>query len=213
MIRLQTFGPPEASQGPEATTTASEQRQSEKGHRNWFAITLVVIIIIIAMGLAVAFESRSRPSQSTTSLTMISTSYNVSPNSVLSSAVQQNKSGYVLESSGRDWRVLDSSDGSFANMTVRVFSSTNASQAHYGAFVASVKGLPGYTDASSELNSFQQYGRCYAYEEGVENFTVVNGICSKGNVILKIHLASTVSLQQLEADMVTLMRSLYDSVD
>ena len=108
---------------------------------------------------------------------------------------------------------MDSSDGSFANMTVRVFSSTNASQAYYGTFVASVKGLPGYTDISSELNSFQQYGRCYAYEEGVENFTVVNGICSKGNVILKIHLASTVSLQQLEADMVTLMRSLYDSVD
>ena len=98
-------------------------------------------------------------------------------------------------------------------MSVRVFSSTNASQTYYGKFVANMKGLPGYADVSSELTSFQQYGRCNAYEEDVENFTVVNGICSKGNVILQIHLASTVSPQQLEADMVTLMRSLYDSVD
>jgi hypothetical protein len=144
---------------------------------------------------------------------MISTSYSVSPNAVLSSAVQQNKAGYVLESSGADWAVLDNSDGSEANVTVIVFSSTNASQTYYGTSVASVEGLPGYTNVSSDLSSFQQYGRCYAYEEDIDTIAVVNGICLKGNVILQNHLVSAVSLQQLEADMVSLMRSLYDGVD
>ena len=153
---------------------------------------------------------------------MMSTSYSVGPNAVLTSAVQHNKAGYVLESygstmtdgaQGGDWAVLGNTDGSEANMTVIVFSSVDAAQAYYGTYVAGVKGLPGYTDVSSDLNSFQQYGKCYAYGEDVDSIAVVNGICSKGNVILQTHLVSGVSFEQLGADMVSLMGSLYNSVD
>ncbi len=182
-----------------------------------FAVALIAALIIV--GGVAAYEAFSTPAADTAT---VSTYYGVAANSVLASAIAQNQAGYSLQSSkpgsagggtsGADWAVLKNSDGSSANMSVIVFPSTNASQGYYSAFVAGVKGLPGYTDVSSDLSSFQKYGRCYAFGEDVDGIAVVNGICTKGNVVLQAHLVSGVTFQQLDSDMVSLMGSIYESI-
>jgi hypothetical protein len=175
--------------------------------------------VILVLGVAYASELHSptsrKPSYS-------STFYSASPSAIISAAVNQNQAGYVLESEkagvvdggveGGDWALLgNSQDGSSANLTVLEFSSTNASQEYYRDYVTSVEGLSNYTDSSSALSSFQQYGGCYAYGEDVEGIAVLNGICADGNLALRIHMASAASYQQLEGEMASLMASLYDA--
>lgn len=147
----------------------------------------------------------------------MSTSISAGADAILASAAQTNPSGFVLESSkltasgSSDWAILQSADGSGANVTVLVYPSTNASQAYFDRFVAGVRGLIGYTDITSDLASFQQYGKCYGYGEDVDGIAVANGVCTKGNVFLQVHLSSSISLSALEGDLTSLMNALYQS--
>lgn len=164
----------------------------------------------------VALVVTSKPAATTTTTTM-STSISTGADAILASAVQTNPSGFVLESSkptassSSDWATLQSHDGSGANVTVLVYSSTNASQAYFDKLVAGVRGLIGYTNITSDLASFQQYGKCYGYGEDVEGIAVANGVCTKGNVFLQVHLSSSISLPALEEDLTSLMGALYQS--
>ncbi|MGD0319011.1 MAG: hypothetical protein ABSB56_04890 [Nitrososphaerales archaeon] len=174
----------------------------------------IVVAVLIIAGV-VALVATSRPSATTT--TTMSTYISAGADSILASAVQTNPSGFVLVSSkpaasgSSDWASLQSADGSEANVTVLVYPSTNASRAYFDRFVTGVSGLTGYTDITSDLASFQQYGKCYGYGEDVEGIAVANGVCTKGNAFLQVHLASSISFSALEGDLTSIMGALYQS--
>ena len=183
--------------------------------------TLTVTIMVLALliiAAVVALVVTSKPSAATTT-TATSTSITAGANATIASAVQTNPSGFALESSrpagpgnstqSSDWAILQQSDGSGANVTVIVFPSTNASQAYFDGLVAGVTGLPGYSDITSNLASFQQYGKCHGYGEDLEGIAIADGICTKGNVFLSVHLASSISFSDLEGDLTSLMGALY----
>ena len=146
--------------------------------------------------------------------------YTTSPTAIITAAIQTQPSGYSLESSSGSpikaggaqavgWAVLGQADGSLANATVAVYPSVNASEAYFGRLVSNLKQLPGYTDVTSSLSSYQGYGGCYGYGEDVDGTAVVNGVCAKGNVILQLHLVSGKAFDDLESDMASLMAALY----
>lgn len=176
-------------------------------------MAIVVAVLIIVGVVALVATSKPRATTATATSTYISTG----AEAILTSAVRTNPAGFVLESSkptasaSSDWATLQSADGSGANVTVLVYPSTNASQAYYDRYVVNVKGLVGYSDITSDLVSFQQYGKCYGYGEDVEGIAVTNGICMKGNVFLEVHLSSSTSLGALEGDLTGLMSALYQS--
>lgn len=206
------------SESEEIEPTAREKGVRRSGRRGTVALLAVVVIIVLAGATVYGFVASSSP----VTVSTTSTYYTIGPDVIVSGAVQQNPSGYSLESRGNpasnggtrsgDWAVLGNADGSLANLTVIVFSSTNASQSYFSRVVAELKGLPGYTDITSALSAYQQYGRCYGYGEDVDNIAVINGVCTKGNVLLQVHLVSSKAFGDLEADLTSLMGTLYQSV-
>ena len=146
-----------------------------------------------------------------------STSVSNGADAIVASAAQADPAGFTLETSKQppsgsgDWALLQQADGSEANVTVKVYPSANASQAYFGRFVAGVRDLPGYTDFTSSLASFQRYGGCYAYGEDVDGIAVANGVCTKGNAFLQVHLVSSIAFSDLEGDLTSLMGALYQS--
>ena len=176
----------------------------------------VVVAVLIIAGV-VALVATSAQSGTTTTATAKSIAISTGADAIIASAVQTNPSGFVVQSSklaasgSSDWAVLQQSDGSEANVTALVYPSTNASQAYFDRLVAGVKGLPGYTDFTSDIASFQQYGSCYGYGEDVDGIAVVNGVCTKGNAFLSVHLVSGISFAYLEGDLTSIMGALYQS--
>lgn len=180
------------------------------------SVLVAIVLLAVACGGAAYALLSGQPSGATTST---STEFAIGANSVVSAVASQGTSGYSLESAkangsaSADWAVLGSADGSVANLTALVFASSNDSQAYFARLVSSLEGLPGYTEVSSALSAYQQYGRCYGYGEDVDGIAVVNGVCTEGNVFLQVHLVSNKSFGDLEADMTSLMGALYGSVD
>jgi hypothetical protein len=178
----------------------------------------IVVAVLIIMGI-VALVVTGAPSITTTtaSTSAKSTFISLGADVVLASAVQTNASGFTLEysksaaSASSDWAILQQSDGSSANVTVVLYPSINASDVYFNRLVSSVRGLPGYTDITSGLTSFEPYGMCYGYGEDVDSIAVANGVCTVGNVFLQIHLVSGISLVVLEGDLTSLMGALYQS--
>ena len=131
--------------------------------------------------------------------------YNIAASSVILAAAQQYPAGYNTTSAGLlhstypgERSAADailSTSQSAANMTV-LFDTVNSSQSYYRVFTSNVKGLVGYTDISSVLSGYEQYGSCYAYGEDVDGIAVANGICTDGNVFLQAHLSSSESFSQ-----------------
>ncbi|MDA4134365.1 MAG: hypothetical protein OK441_02205 [Thaumarchaeota archaeon] len=201
---------------PEPRATAG--RYLKKGNIAWaIAVVLVAILAIYALESNVA-----APGPTYTQTT--STTYEVAASSVIQSAVQQNPAGYIATATvalkpgypgeqGAEDAILNGDQGqAAANITVAVFDSANASQAYYNLFTSNVRGLAGYTDVTSVLASYEQYGSCYAYGEDVDGIAVANGVCTDGNVFLQAHLSSSESFAQLEDDLSSLMGSMYQSV-
>jgi hypothetical protein len=175
---------------------------------------MVVAILAIAGVVVLVPTTTAPPSATTTGSISVSSG----ADTIVASAVQTSPAGFTLESSKQpssassDWAVLQQeSDGSEANVTVMVYQSTNASQAYYDGLVEGLKGLTGYTDVTSSLTSFQQYGACYGYGEDVDSIAVVNGVCTKGNVFLQVHLVSSIAFSSLESDLTSIMGALYQS--
>ncbi len=176
----------------------------------------IVVVVLVLVGIA-ALVAANEPVAVNTSTTTARISIYSPADVIVASAVQTSPAGFVNEtskqglSSSSDWAVLQAPDGSEANLTATVYSSANVSQSYFDRLVAGVKGLPGYSDISSNLASFEQYGTCYGYGEDVDGIAVVNGVCTKGNAFLQVHLVSSVSLSDLEADLTVLMSALYQS--
>ena len=180
-------------------------------------VLLGIIVAALVFAGAVALISTSGPQAAGTGTSTAVTSISNPANAIIKSAVQTSPAGFVNETSKEgpsatsDWAVLQAPDGSEANLTATVYPSANASLSHFDKLVASVKGLPGYSDITSELTSFEQYGACYGYGEDVDGIAVVNGVCTKGNAFLEVHLVSSVSFSDLEADLTAMMGALYQS--
>ncbi|HME19723.1 MAG TPA: hypothetical protein VKF15_08320 [Nitrososphaerales archaeon] len=174
----------------------------------------MVVVILVVAGV-ILFVALSAPPAGTP--TVASTSISIGADAIIASASQANPAGFVLQSSmqpasrSSDWAVLQHPDGSEANVTVAVYPSVAASQKYYDAVVAGVKGLPGYTNVTTDLASFQRYGKCYGYGEDVDNIAVINGVCTKGNVFFQVHLVSAISFPGLEEDFTSIMGALYQS--
>ncbi len=199
---------------PERGTTA--RRFLKKSNITWVvAVVLVALLAVYAFG---GLGSSSTPSNTQTT----STTYNIAASSVILAAAQQYPAGYNTTSAGLlhstypgERSAADailSTSQSAANMTVLVFDTVNSSQSYYRVFTSNVKGLVGYTDISSVLSGYEQYGSCYAYGEDVDGIAVANGICTDGNVFLQAHLSSSESFSQLEGDLSSLMGAMYQSV-
>jgi hypothetical protein len=206
-----------AHQTPEQSDGHQVDATGGKSERRWR--TSVVLLAVIVM-LVFAFVVYSVVAGPPSGASFTSTYYSTSPDAVVLAAAQPSPAGYSLESrssptSGAaqngDWAVLGQADGSAANLTVIVFSSTNASQSYFSLTKASLDGLPGYTDVTSTLSAYLQYGKCYAVGEDVDGIAVINGFCTKGNVLLQVHLVSGKAFSGLEADLTSLMGSLYQS--
>lgn len=188
--------------------------KSERRRRAWVVLLAVIVMVVFAFATYSVFAGPPSGASFT------STYYSTSADAVVLAAAQQSPAGYSLESrsspaSGATqsggWAVLGQADGSTANVTVIVFSSTNASQSYFSRTKASFDGLPGYTDVTSALSAYLQYGKCYAVGEDVDGIAVINGFCTKGNVLLQVHLVSGKAFGDLETDLTTLMGSLYQS--
>lgn len=198
-----------------AEASTSQSNGVRTGPDRRVLLGLVVAVLVIASIVALVATKGSPAANTETS--MASTVIYSSANAIVASAVQAGPAGFVNETSKpvpsatSDWAVLQASDGSEANITAMVYPSANASQSYFDRVVTGVKGLPGYSDISSELTSFEKYGSCYGYGEDVDGIAVVNGICTKGNAFLQVHLVSNISFSDLEADLTSIMSALYQS--
>ena len=198
----------------ENKSTAGSHR---RGNLAWAAAVLVVAL------LAVYAFGGLRPSSSSSFSQTTSTAYSLDASSVITAAVQGYPAGYNATSAGllspsypgvgSAAYALMSQTQSSANLTVIVFDTDNASQSYFSLFQSNVKGLAGYTDITSVLAGYEQYGACYAYGDDVDGIAVANGICTDGNVFLQVHLSSTESFSQAQSDLASLMGAMYQSVD
>jgi len=195
---------------------AEETSPATPGTKMNKRILLGAVLVILIVAGAVWFAAQTTASSGTPT-SEGTTSISSEAGAIIASAVQTEPAGFVLQTSEQapsgvsGWATLQHPDGSEANVTVMVYSSIGASQAYYGKFVAGVEGLPGYTDITSDLSSFQQYGKCYGYGEDVDGIAVVNGVCTKGNAFLQVHLVSAIAFSDLEADLTGIMGALYRS--
>jgi len=209
-----------------STTRAGASSTVSTGSRVSRRLLVGIVVAVLIIAVVVALAATSPPPETTPTTTETSTSISAGASSIIASAVQTNPAGFVLQSSktagprsnvtASDWAWIVDQDGSYANVTVIVFSSINASQTYFDRFVTGVIGLPGYTDITSNLASFQQYGRCYGYGEDItsaagSNIDVASGVCTKGNVFLEVQLGSTIQFSSLEGDLTGIMGALYQS--
>ncbi len=178
----------------------------------------VVAALALIVGVAaLVIVSGPQRAATTTTTTMSSTYIASSAGSILAGAEQGDPAGFTPKSNSTTatesgWAELQNlNDGSSANLTAIVYASDNGSQGYYERFVASVSGEPGWSKITSYLSSFEGYGSCYGYGEDVDSLAVVNGVCTKGNVFLEVHLASSASFSDLENDLTVLMGALYQS--
>jgi len=175
----------------------------------------VVAVAVVAVGAVALFAFVTAATPSTPAVSTVYVSKDAA--AIVSSAAQAQPAGFVFQASqtspseGSDWATLQQADGSDANVTVMVYPTAAASQGYYGRYVRGVEGLPGYANVTSDLASFQQYGRCYGYGEDVDGIAVINGVCTKGNTFLQVHLVSAIDFQDLEGDLTSIMGALYES--
>ena len=209
--------PSSASAADASDTKPKTRSYGKKSNIVWaVAVVLVALLAIYALG---GFGSTPGATYSQTT----STTYNISASAVIQAAVLQDPAGYNATSlrmanpsypgaqSAAD--AVLSEPQSAANMTVIVFDTINSTQSYYDLFASHVVGLPGYTNITSVLNGYEQYGKCYGYGEDVDGIAVTNGICADGNVFLQAHLSSSATFSQLESDLSSLMGAMYQSVD
>jgi hypothetical protein len=184
-------------------------------------IASVVFLALLLYGLG----TFNAPPASTTTETTASTSYDTLAASVISSASNYTPAGYSQGSSKQlnanesglvsgGYALYSNQGGALVNMTILVFSSPASAQVYITSVISNAKGLSGYSDATSTLTGYQHYGVCYGYAEsdpeGGEY--VANGVCTKGNVYIQVHLAATSSLPSAESDMAGFVGAAYQGL-
>lgn len=180
-------------------------------------IASIVFLALLLYGLG----TFSSPPASSTAETATA-SYDTLASSVISSAAGFLPSGYSQGSSkplnanesglvSAGSALYSNQGGALANMTILVFSSPASAAIYITSVISNAKGLSGYSDATSTLTGYQHYGVCYGYAESDPEGGqyVANGVCTKGNVYIQVHLAATSSLQSAEGDMAGFVGAAY----
>ena len=195
-------------------------RISPRG-RKYLAALGIASIVLLALFIYGLGASNSPPT-STSVETTASKSYNTLASSVIASAANYAPAGYTQGSSkelnanesglvSSGYALFSNQGGALVNMTILVFSSPASAQTYISSVISNAKDLSGYSDATSTLTAYQHYGVCYGYAEsdleGVEY--VANGVCTKGNVYIQVHLAATSSLSSAEGDMAGFVGAAY----
>lgn len=195
-------------------------RISRRG-KTYLSALGIACIVLLALFLY-GFGAFNSPPASSTVQTTASTSYDTPASSVISSAASYAPAGYTQGSSrplfpnetgvvSAGYAVYTDQSGAEANMTIIVFASPASSQTYIESVVSNAKGLSGYSDATSALTGYQHYGVCYGYAESDPEGggSVANGVCTKGNVYIQVHLATTASLASAEGDMAGFVGAAY----
>jgi hypothetical protein len=201
-----------------------EGRKLSPGGRSSLAALAIASAVLLAL-LLYGLGTFNAPPASSTAQTSATTSYDTLASSVIASAANYTPAGYVQGSSkqlsANESGLVSSGDalfsnqgGALVNMTILVFSSPASAQTYITSVISNAKGLSGYSDATSALKGYQQYGVCYGYAqsdpEGGEY--VANGVCTKGNVYIQVHLAASSSLPSAEGDMAGFVGAAYQSL-
>ena len=209
-----------SSRAANAATDAGKISPRGRAYLAGLGVASVVLLALLLYGLG---TFNAPPASST--LQTAATSYDTLAPSVIASAAGYAPVGYS-QGSSRQLNATESgllsggyanfSDqgGALVNMTILVFSSSTSAQAYITSVISNAKGLSGYSDATSTLKGYQHYGICYGYAEtdpegGV---SVANGVCTKGNVYIQIHLAATSSLPSAEGDMAGFVGAAYQGL-
>jgi len=182
-------------------------------------IASIVLVALLIYGLG-TFNAPS--ASSSTETTAATTSYNTLASSAISSAADYTPAGYLQGSSrplnpnetglvSGGYAIYSNQGGALANMTILVFNSPASAQTYINSVISNAKDLSGYSNATSTLTGYQHYGVCYGYAESDPEGGefVANGVCTKGNVYVQVHLAATSSLPSAEGDMAGFVGSVY----
>jgi hypothetical protein len=192
-----------------------------RGYLIALGVASIVVLGLLLFGLGVF----NPPAASVTSSTITSTSYAVDASSVIASAGNHVPAGYVggspkplnakepgLESAG--YATFSNQGGSTANMTIFVFGNQSSALTYIDRVIANTQDLSGYSNLTFMLSGYQHYGTCYGYGETDPEgaIAVANGVCTKGNVYIQVHLATSSSLASAEDDMSSLVGAAYQGV-
>lgn len=202
------------------TTEAASSKLSPRA-KTYLAATGVVFIVLVAL-LVYGLGTFGSPPTSTSSQT--TASYDVLASSVISSAAAHIPSGYLQGSSKQlnanesglvsgGYALYSNQGGSLVNMTILVFGSPSTAQS-YITRVISNAAASGFTNATSTLTGYERYGVCYGYAQAdpAGGEYVANGVCTKGNVYIQVHVAETTSLPSAEGDMAGFVGAAYQGL-
>jgi len=191
--------------------------------RTYLAATGVVFIVLVAL-LIYGLGTFSSPSTATTTPTQTTTSYEVLASSVISSAASNIPSGYLQGSSKQlnanesglvsgGYALYSNQGGALVNMTILVFGSPSTAQRYINSVISNAA-ASGFTNATSTLTGYEHYGTCYGYAQAdpAGGEYVANGVCTKGNVYIQVHVASTSSLPSAEGDMAGFVGAAYEGL-
>ena len=188
------------------------------------------VVSILLLGLlfySLGDFSGSGPSSAsaTTTTSFSSTSYNITAPSLIGTVASNPPDGYMETSSKQlnpnepglasgGYGFFSAQDGDLANVTILVFDGQQAAQTYTGSVIGNTKDLSGYTDVTGVLTNYDHYGACYGVGEADPegNGAIAQGICSKGNVYIWVHVVSSASLPVAEGEMADLVGTAYQSL-
>jgi hypothetical protein len=189
--------------------------------KTYLAATAVVFIVLVAL---LVYGLGTFGSPSTTTPTQTTTSYDVLASSVVSSAASNIPSGYLQGSSKEldanesglvsgGYALYSNQGGALVNMTILVFGSPSTAQRYIDSVISNAA-ASGFTNATSTLTGYEHYGTCYGYAQAdpAGGEYVANGVCTKGNVYIQVHVASTSSLPSAEGDMAGFVGAAYEGL-
>jgi len=225
MLPGRSLNPPRAPRAaPDHVVSADGSgRLSPSGKK--YLIALGVASIVLLVLLLYGFGSFNAPPASSTIQTTEATSYNTLASSVISSAANYIPAGYLQGSSRQlnanesglvsaGYVLYSNQGGALTNMTILVFGSPASAQTYITSVISNAKDLSGYSDATSTLAGYQHYGVCYGYAESDPEGSqyVANGVCTRGNVYIQVHLAASSSLPSAEGDMAGFVGAAYEGL-
>jgi hypothetical protein len=196
--------------------------------RGRYPLIVVGVVSILLLGLlfySLGDFSGSGPSSSATTTSFSSTSYDITAASLVGTVASHPPDAYVETSSKQlnpnesglasgGYGFFSTQAGDLANVTILVFDGQQAAQNYTDSVIGNTKHLSGYTDVTGVLTNYDHYGACYGVGETDPegNGAIAQGICSKGNVYIWVHVVSSASLPVAEGEMADLVGAAYQSL-
>lgn len=214
--------PSRRQQAPSDQGTSGAGGGTAATSRRTYLVTVAIASALLLALFLYGFGGLRPSSQGAGPSSTGTTSYDTVAASVLSSSAGYAPSGYT-EGSAKQlnpnepgilsgaYATFTREGGALANLTVLVFDSQTSAQNYINSVVSNAKTLSGYSNTNSTLSGFSNFGTCYGYAESspLGGEYVANGVCTKGNVYVQVHLVSASSLQSAELDASGFVGSVY----